>query len=102
MATRLSPVEIQNAAKLARLTLTEAEVAEFAIELNAILEYFDQLDAVDTTAVESQKLPATAYDALRDDSPRCCLSQEAALQNAPESRDGYFRVPAVLDHDFGA
>lgn len=102
MATRISPGEIQHAAKLARLTLTETEVADFAVELSAILEYFDQLQSVDTAAVDTQSLPAIPHDALRDDCPHACLTQEAALQNAPECRDGYFRVPAVLDSDAGA
>ncbi len=102
MATRISPVEIQHAARLARLTLTETEIAHFAIELSAILDYFDQLQSVDTLAVESQSVDAISHVALRDDRPRCCLTQEAALANAPESRDGCFRVPAVLDGGAGA
>lgn len=96
MANEISPTEVRRVAKLARLELSENEVADFSTQLTAILEFFEQLQASDTQGVEPITHPIPLQDALRDDLPRPCLDQHLALQNAPESRDGYFRVPAVL------
>lgn len=49
---QLSPAQVRHIAKLARLQLTEEEVAKFSTELTAILEYVDKLSEVETEGVE--------------------------------------------------
>jgi len=66
-------------------------------QLNAILEYMDQLAEVDTAGVEptSHVLPLT--NVMRDDLVRECLSNAEALANAPAAEHGHFAVPKILE-----
>jgi aspartyl-tRNA(Asn)/glutamyl-tRNA(Gln) amidotransferase subunit C len=63
----LTPDQVRHIAKLARLTLSEAEVAKFATEMSAILQYVDMLQEVDTSAVEPTAQVTGQTNALRED-----------------------------------
>ncbi len=52
MAERISKSEVEKVAKLARLELSDAEVAEFTGQLGAILEYVEKMNGLDTENVE--------------------------------------------------
>ena len=97
MSTPLSRLEIERLAELSRLELTPDEVERFIAQLGAILDYVEQVRALDTTAV-----PATAHlvsGALeREDTPHAILTREEALANAPEAaaEAGLFKVPRVF------
>ncbi|MDQ3070770.1 MAG: Asp-tRNA(Asn)/Glu-tRNA(Gln) amidotransferase subunit GatC [Acidobacteriota bacterium] len=84
-------------AALAKLELSEAELDHLAIELPAILGYFDQIAAVDTSAVEPFGA-MSSQSALRDDAPGVSLAAVDVFANAPDAdRDaGLFRVPRVI------
>ncbi|MFB6171330.1 MAG: Asp-tRNA(Asn)/Glu-tRNA(Gln) amidotransferase subunit GatC [Haloarculaceae archaeon] len=81
---------VEHVASLARIDLDEEEVARFAAQFGDILDHFEALDAV--PAVESE---ADLTNVFRPDEVRDGLSREEALQNAPESEDGYFKGPKV-------
>ncbi|MGD9518439.1 MAG: Asp-tRNA(Asn)/Glu-tRNA(Gln) amidotransferase subunit GatC [Armatimonadota bacterium] len=82
---------------LARLELSDDEVERLQYELGRIMEYFLELQKIDTRDVDitSHVLPMT--NVLRDDQPGECLSQEDALSNAPDKIEGFFRVPRILE-----
>ncbi|MFL5330681.1 MAG: Asp-tRNA(Asn)/Glu-tRNA(Gln) amidotransferase subunit GatC [Gemmataceae bacterium] len=82
---------------LARLELSEAEVADMARQLGAILEYVDQLKSVDTEGVEPLAHPLAMSNVFRDDEPTKSLSVDDALANAPVRNGDFFGVPAVFD-----
>lgn len=65
-------------------------------EIEPILKYFEKLKEVDVTGVEPLVNPTELVNVLRLDDPKPPLSQEEALKNAPESKDGYFVVPKVV------
>ena len=95
---RVTTETVERVARLARLSLTEEERATFARQLDGILEYARQLQAVDTSGV-----PATAHvhahqQSEREDEPRPSLSQADAVSNAPDANHGagLFRVPRVI------
>lgn len=98
----IDPEQVRRIAHLARLELTEAEVALFGQQLAKILAYVEQLKEVDTEDVEPLAHPLPLTNVLRPDVPRPGLSQEAALQNAPDEEAGFFRVPEVLERGSGA
>jgi aspartyl-tRNA(Asn)/glutamyl-tRNA(Gln) amidotransferase subunit C len=63
----ITPDTIKKVAHLARLGLTEEEIGRFAKELDAILEYVRQLQAVDTTGVEPTYQVTRLSDVTRED-----------------------------------
>ena len=84
-------------AHLARLELSDAELADMTRQLSAILEYVEQLDTVNTDAVEPLAHPLDLQNVFRADEPAASLSADAALSNAPDRRDRFFAVPPVLE-----
>jgi aspartyl-tRNA(Asn)/glutamyl-tRNA(Gln) amidotransferase subunit C len=89
--------QVRYVAELARLDLAPAEEGRLTGQLNAILEYMDQLSEVDTTGIEptSHVLPLT--NVMRDDAVGACLSNAEALANAPDADQGHFAVPKILE-----
>jgi aspartyl-tRNA(Asn)/glutamyl-tRNA(Gln) amidotransferase subunit C len=97
MSVRLSTDEVRHVAELAKLRLTEAEVEQFAGQLSAILEYAERLQEVDTSSVPPTPYILPLVNVMREDVPEPSLSNEAALANAPDREDGFFRVRAVFE-----
>ena len=89
--------QVRFVAELARLELASDEEERLTGQLNAILEYMDQLGEVDTTGIEptSHVLPLT--NVMRDDVVHDCLSNEEALANAPAADQGHFAVPKIIE-----
>ena len=89
--------QVRRVAELACLDLAAGEEGLLTGQLNAILEYMDQLAEVDTTGVEptSHVLPLT--NVMRDDVVHDCLSNAEALANAPAADQGHFAVPKILE-----
>ena len=94
---KISAEQVRYVAELARLELAQAEEERLTIQLDAILEYMDQLAEVDTAGVEptSHVLPLT--NVMRDDAAHECLSNAAALANAPAAEQGHFAVPKIIE-----
>ncbi|HLA19586.1 MAG TPA: Asp-tRNA(Asn)/Glu-tRNA(Gln) amidotransferase subunit GatC [Dehalococcoidia bacterium] len=93
----LTPDEVKRIARLARVGLSDDEVAHFQVQLSEILDYFQRLREVDT-----EKLPPTArtlamHNVMRDDEPRPSFGKEEVLANAPQREDDLFRVRAILE-----
>lgn len=97
MPDAIDTAQVRQIAKLARLTLSDAEVQAFAEQLGAILGYFQSIDAIDTTDVEPLAHPLPVTDVLREDEPHTCDLADAALANAPQREGRFFKVPKVLD-----
>ena len=90
---------VRHVAHLARIELSEGEVAQYANQLRRVLEHMGQLNEVDTATVPPTAHPTLDRNVLRDDVESPGLSTEAALANAPERHGEYFRVPKVLNQD---
>ncbi len=84
-------------AHLARLDLSEAELETMTRELSAIIEYVDQLQKINTDAVEPLAHPLPIHNVFRPDEPVPSLPVDQALQNAPDRRGNFYGVPAVLE-----
>ena len=84
---------------LARLDISDADLAVLGKKLGAVLEYVDQLQSVNTDGVEPMAHPLPLQNVFRDDVPVPSLPVDAALQNAPMRLADFFGVPAVFDTD---
>ena len=84
-------------AHLARLELSDAELADMTRQLSAVLDYVQQLNQVNTAGVEPLAHPLDIQNVFRADEPAASLPADAALSNAPDRRDNFFAVPAVLE-----
>lgn len=89
--------EVEHIAELARLRLTEAEKERYREQLSSILDYFKQLQELDTAEIPPTSSVLPPRSVLRDDEARPGLSLEELLKNAPEAEDGQFRIPPVLE-----
>jgi aspartyl-tRNA(Asn)/glutamyl-tRNA(Gln) amidotransferase subunit C len=93
----LTREEVEHIAELARLSLTDEEIARYSEQLSAILEYFASLQTLDTTDIPPTSSVLAARSVLRPDEPRPGLSKDDLLRNAPEAEADQFRVPPVLE-----
>jgi aspartyl-tRNA(Asn)/glutamyl-tRNA(Gln) amidotransferase subunit C len=94
---KLSREEIQHIALLARLGVTETDIAKFSEQLSNILENFEILQQVDTTGIPPTSYSVALDTVLRDDEVAASFSPGEILANAPWEEDGCFRVRAVLE-----
>ena len=95
--TKLTRDDVLKLARLARLDLTDDEVAEYATELSAILQYVEQLQTVDVTGLKPTNQVTGLTNVTRPDELRTSLSQEEALKNAPAKANGLFLVPKIVE-----
>jgi aspartyl-tRNA(Asn)/glutamyl-tRNA(Gln) amidotransferase subunit C len=86
--------QILHVARLARLELTDDEVARMSVEISKILEHIEKLSELDLSNVEPTSHVVDVGNALRADVPRPSLPVEVALAQAPDAADGGFRVPS--------
>jgi aspartyl-tRNA(Asn)/glutamyl-tRNA(Gln) amidotransferase subunit C len=89
--------DVEHVARLARLELTEEEMALYTRQLGDILGYVEQLNEVDVTGVEPLAHGAHGENVFRPDEVRASLERERALEGAPDSDGWHFRVPKVID-----
>jgi aspartyl-tRNA(Asn)/glutamyl-tRNA(Gln) amidotransferase subunit C len=93
----LDAATVRRIAKLARIRVDDAEVATLQTELNAILGYVEQLNAVDVTGVEPLSGGAQMAMRLRDDAVTDGGIAELILANAPDREGRFFAVPKVVE-----
>lgn len=89
--------EVLHVASLARLALTEEEINRLQYELGRILEYFQQLQELDTTDVPTTSHVLPMVNVFREDVVGQSLSQQEVLANAPDQVEGFFRVPRIIE-----
>jgi aspartyl-tRNA(Asn)/glutamyl-tRNA(Gln) amidotransferase subunit C len=96
----ITRTDVEKIAELSSLELTADETDLFTEQLSSIIGHVEKLNELDTTDVPpmSHCAPAggDAEYAMRDDQTRPSLGQKLAVENAPDSEAGYFRVPRVI------
>ena len=98
MTERLTRKDVERIATLARLELSDSEKDLFVRQLTEVLEYANQIQAIDTSGVPPTSHVLTNVSVDRADEPQPCLTNSEALANAPDPspQTGFFRVPRVL------
>ena len=94
---KLSREAVEHIAELARLTLTDEEMALYQEQLSAILDHIARLQTLDTEDIPPTASVLPLRSVMREDEPRAPTPREDILANAPAAEDGCFQVPAVLD-----
>lgn len=93
---RISPEDVRAIAQLARLRLTDSEVEKMTHELGAILGHIDEVQNLDTAAIEPMT-HAVPFDCLlRPDEVGVSLTVDEALANAPSREGSFFQVPRII------
>jgi len=88
---------VKKVAGLARLRLSDAEMEKYAGQLNNIMGFIDQLNEVNTDNVEPLPSPVDMDLPLREDKVMDGDCADAVLANAPESVEGFYVVPKVVE-----
>jgi len=81
---------------LATIKVAEEEKDDFVAQFNSVLDYFHQLDELDTEDVEPTYRVVDLVNVFREDETKESLSQEEALRNAPRREKDYFKSPRIV------
>ena len=105
--SELTPQSISHLARLARLDITPEEQDRYASQLSSVVEYIEQLSAVDTSAITELRgvtglVNVLAADQVREETDLCNVSTADLLAGAPVSEDSFYVVRAVLGDEAGA
>ena len=92
----ISQKEVEYVADLARLRLGNEEKIRLSDQLSHIIDYMAELNQVDTKGVDLTVSVVGGTKLLREDNICPSLTQEKAIENAPDSKDGFFRVPKII------
>ena len=89
--------DVEYVANLAKLELSQKERIKFQKELDNIIKYIDQLNELNT-----ENIPITSHviplaNVFREDRILPSLAQDKALTNAPQKKNGFFKVPKVIE-----
>jgi aspartyl-tRNA(Asn)/glutamyl-tRNA(Gln) amidotransferase subunit C len=88
---------VRRIARLARIAITEEEAARLEQELSGILDWVAQLDEIDTSGVEPMTRVVPTIMKQRRDEVTDGYRAADILKNAPQSDDGYFVVPKIVE-----
>ncbi len=90
---RITRDEVLHVARLARLELTDDDVAKFQEQLSDILEAVSKVSELDLSDVPPTAHPLAIATAWAEDVPRDCLPLDEVFANAPDRDGDYFRTP---------
>ena len=83
--------------ELSRLTLTKEEETKAKEDLTKILGYIDTLNELDTDDTEAMSHPFSYTNNFREDETKPSTDRETILKNAPQQKDGCFKVPTTVE-----
>ncbi|GGO30865.1 Asp-tRNA(Asn)/Glu-tRNA(Gln) amidotransferase subunit GatC [Deinococcus humi] len=95
----IDAAQMDHLASLARLELTPDEREAMTQDLSRVLGYFEQLREVDTSGVEEMQRPVNLVNVLRDDLSGAAFPLSVIETLAPETQDGFIRVPRTVEAD---
>ena len=93
----ISRKDIEKVAVLARIQVDDEQVSALEKDLGNILDLVDQLSAADTESVEPLAHPLDAVQKLRPDEVTETNQRDAFQACAPETADGLYLVPRVVE-----
>ena len=88
---------VKNIANLARIKVADEDLDHLAGELSGILNWVEQLNSVDTEGVEPLARVVDVTLPLREDKVSDGDCRDKVLANGPETVDGYYAVPKVVE-----
>lgn len=97
--SKITPEALKHLAKLARLELTEAELATYASQLDVILDSVDKIREVAAQDVKPMSHAVGLTNVFREDLVRPSLDRIEVLSEAPAQESDRFRVPRILNEE---
>ena len=94
--SRISADDVRKVAKLARLDLADEKITTYTNQLESILDYVSQLQAVDTTDVPPTTRAVEVVNVTREDGVTPTQVREDILNQAPQREQDFYRVPKIL------
>ena len=98
----ITPEEVRHLADLARIDLTDHELAGLTGDLDRILDAVAVVSRVATPDVPATSHPLPLTNVFREDVPGATLTPDEALSDAPDRDGDFFRVPSILGNGTGA
>ncbi len=96
MSSPINKKTLKHLAELARIELKPEEEEKLLCDLSRILDYFRELQGLDTSAVEPMTGGTTLKNVFREDDERENTNREAGVEAFPETKDGFLKVPPVF------
>ncbi len=93
----LTRKDVEHVAKLARLSLSDAETQAFTEQLSRILKHVESLNRLDTREVSPTYHAVALQNVLREDQPHQSLDRAKVLSQAPDAEAGCFKVPKITE-----
>ncbi len=93
----ISRDDVAYVSRLSRLDLSDDELDALVPSLQEILAYADTLNELDTSDIEPTPHVLPLRNVFQTDAVQPSLSNAQALQSAPETSDGFFLVPPVIE-----
>ncbi len=90
-------IDVRYVANLARINLSDEEVATFGAQLAGVMAHIEKLSEVDIDGIEPTSHTTVDSNRVRKDVPVESIAAEEFLQNAPDQAQGQLRVPKVVD-----
>ncbi len=100
--SRITADDVRKVAALARLDLPEAKIATYTGQLERILDYVAQLEAVDTEGVPATTRAVEVVNVCRPDQVEPTAVRQELLDLAPQREGDFFRVPKILGDATGS
>jgi len=103
--TKITKLEVEKIAKLARIHITEQEKEKYATELSSVLGYVEKLNELDTDKIKETSQVTGLVNVYRKDEANdewktdkdVSNNTEKLLANAPDVKDDYIKVKKILD-----
>lgn len=94
---KISRDEVAHVSRLARLAMSDEELDSLTGEMDAILDYVEQMNTLDTDGIVPTAHAVPMENAFREDVIKPGFSTEQALSNAPDATENAFRVRRVIE-----
>lgn len=94
---KITKEQVEHVANLARLNLTDEEKEHLTKDMEAIIEFADQINSLDISDVEPTAHVIPINNVFRDDNVRPSMDRDELLSNAPNMDNGCFSVPKIVE-----
>ncbi|WP_172187371.1 Asp-tRNA(Asn)/Glu-tRNA(Gln) amidotransferase subunit GatC [Lentilactobacillus kribbianus] len=97
MSEKISAEDVKHVASLAKLSVSDEQLPYFTEQLGQIIGLFETLGEVNTDGVKPTVSVTDQLNVMRDDIADNWQERDELLANAPETMDGYIKVPTIID-----
>lgn len=94
---KITKEQVEHVAHLARLNLTDEEKEQMTKDMEAIIEFADQINALDISDVDPTAHVIPINNVFREDEVRPSMDRDELLKNAPNQDSGCFSVPKIVE-----